>query len=250
MIQNKALIQDVSLNIKNGDMISIIGPNGSGKSTIIKLISGELLPSSGNIFFKTKDINDWDISHLASCRSVLSQSNHLSFPFSVLDIVRMGRYPLSDTGKENDDSICLEILNLFDLNDQINQNYTTLSGGEKQRVQLSRVFAQIWEKDSYNNKLLILDEPTSFLDIKHQYLLFDILNGMNSKGLTILMVLHDINHAISNSNKLIMLKDSKLISYGKIKEILTSEILKEVFDINLNLSNNKNFSNPLVLYKN
>ena len=238
-INDKLLIGDINLDIFEGDMVSIIGPNGSGKSTLIKLISNELDANSGSIIIKDKLNSSWSIKELSKFRAVLTQSGHLSFPFSTFDIIRMGRYPF-DTNKDVNDKICVELIDLLDLNNQIDQVYTTLSGGEKQRVQLARVFAQIWSDNTYEGKILMLDEPTSFLDIKHQYSLFKILKSLNSKGLTIMMVLHDINHALSYSEKIIMLKDSNLMGFGKINEIISSEILEKLFNLKLNLiKNNK-----------
>ena len=238
-INNKLLIRDITLDILEGDMVSIIGPNGSGKSTLIKLVSNELSANSGSIIIKDKLNSSWSIKELSKFRAVLTQSGHLSFPFSTFDIIRMGRYPF-ETNKVVNDKICIELIDLLDLNNQIDQVYTTLSGGEKQRVQLARVFAQIWSDNTYEGKILMLDEPTSFLDIKHQYSLFKILKSLNSKGLTIMMVLHDINHALSYSEKIIMLKDSNLMGFGKINEIINSEILEKLFNLKLNLiKNNK-----------
>ncbi len=238
-INNKLLIRDITLDILEGDMVSIIGPNGSGKSTLIKLVSNELSANSGSILIKDKLNSSWSIKELSKFRAVLTQSGHLSFPFSTFDIIRMGRYPF-ETNKVVNDKICIELIDLLDLNNQIDQVYTTLSGGEKQRVQLARVFAQIWSDNTYEGKILMLDEPTSFLDIKHQYSLFKILKSLNSKGLTIMMVLHDINHALSYSEKIIMLKDSNLMGFGKINEIINSEILEKLFNLKLNLiKNNK-----------
>ena len=238
-INDKLLIRDINLDILEGDMVSIIGPNGSGKSTLIKLVSNELSANSGTIIIKDKLNSSWNIKELSKFRAVLTQSGHLSFPFSTFDIIRMGRYPF-ETNKVVNDKICIELIDLLDLNNQIDQVYTTLSGGEKQRVQLARVFAQIWSDNTYEGKILILDEPTSFLDIKHQYSLFKILKSLNSKGLTIMMVLHDINHALSYSEKIIMLKDSNLMGFGKINEIINSEILEKLFNLKLNLiKNNK-----------
>ena len=238
-INNKFLIRDITLDILEGDMVSIIGPNGSGKSTLIKLVSNELSANSGSIIIKDKLNSSWSIKELSKFRAVLTQSGHLSFPFSTFDIIRMGRYPF-ETNKVVNDKICIELVDLLDLNNQIDQVYTTLSGGEKQRVQLARVFAQIWSDNTYEGKILMLDEPTSFLDIKHQYSLFKILKSLNSKGLTIMMVLHDINHALFYSEKIIMLKDSNLMGFGKINEIINSEILEKLFNLKLNLiKNNK-----------
>ena len=249
-INEKTLLDNLSLKIKEGDMISIIGPNGSGKSTLVKLISGELNPSKGLVLFNNKSNQEWDPIQLALNRSVLSQANHLSFSFSVFDIVMMGRYPAKSLGlNENHHEICKLILKKFDLIECINRNYTTLSGGEKQRVQLARVIAQIWSKNHFSNKLLILDEPTSYLDIKHQDFLFEFLELLNKKGLTIIMVLHDLNHAIIKSNKIIMLKNSKLIAFGDVNKIIHLDKLSQVFDVKLDLIKNKKLKKPIISFK-
>ena len=245
-IKNKLILNDISLHIESGDMISIVGPNGSGKTTLLRTISNEIPISDGKIEFMNKNILDWGLNEYANKKAVLSQSNNLVFPFSVIDIVKMGRFPLSNKGNQTEENnLCKKILNIFDLNDYIDQNYITLSGGEKQRVQLARVIAQIWS-DDYSKKILILDEPTSYLDIKHQYLLFKFLKELNQKGLTIIMVLHDLNHALSNSNKIAVLKDSKLISYGKTKNIISEELIKNVFEIDLKLINYEGSTTPII----
>ena len=247
LINKKELIKNVSFDVESGDMISIIGPNGSGKSTLIKLITGELKPTEGNILLNNINLNNWDTEKLANFRSVLPQSNNLVFPFSVLDIVKMGRYPIKNSSEKNNNLICEKIIDIFDLSKHIHQNYITLSGGEKQRVQLARTLAQIWSETNYKNKLLIIDEPTSFLDINHQCSLFDLLNKINKKGLTIIMVLHDLNQAMLNSNKLIILKKAKLVVYQNTEKINTNK-LEEVFDVQIDLVKNKNIKKNLISY--
>ena len=245
-IREKLILNDISLDVKSGDMVSIIGPNGSGKTTMLKAISNELNISDGEIIFNKKNISNWDIGDLANEKSVLSQSSNLVFPFTVIDIVKMGRFPIKNKGNQNqENNLCEKILDIFDLTDYVNQNYITLSGGEKQRVQLARVVAQIWSED-YSEKILLLDEPTSYLDIKHQYLLFNFLKTLNEKGLTIMMVLHDLNHALSNSNKVAVLKDSQLISYGDTKKVITENLINKVFEIDLKLINYEGNDVPII----
>ena len=202
----------------------------------------------GSISFLNKEIKDWDLAKIANCRAVLSQSNYLSFPFSVFNIVKMGRYPIDNNDNfDLENEICMKILDNFDLSSHANQSYTTLSGGEKQRVQLSRVLAQIYSADSYKGKMLLLDEPTSYLDIKHQQVLFDLLKGLNKKGLTVIMVLHDLNHAVMHSNKIMMLKKTEMISFGESENVINEENLSKVFDINLKLINNKDVKKPIIV---
>ena len=157
----------------------------------------------------------------------------------------MGRFPYKESNNTSID-ICNKIVEIFKMKDKLKQNYMTLSGGEKQRVQLARIIAQIWSEDNLNNKLLLLDEPTSFLDIKHQHELFDFLKYLNNKGLTILMVLHDINHALSNSNKILLLKDSKIVDYGKSEHVITEKNLLEAYDTKLKLTKTENSKRPII----
>ena len=156
----------------------------------------------------------------------------------------MGRFPYKESNNTSID-ICNKIVEIFKMKDKLKQNYMTLSGGEKQRVQLARSIAQIWSED-YSDKLLILDEPTSYLDIKHQQALFSFLKILNSKGLTIIMVLHDLNHAMLNSNKIILLKNSQLISFGKAKDIINKNVLNKVFEIDLKLINYDGLDIPFI----
>ena len=235
-INNKKIINDVSFQIEFNDFISIVGPNGSGKSTIIKLISGDVLPNDGSIYILGKKQCDWDISDLACQRSILGQFNNLSFAFTVMDVLKMGVFPLQSKLIEvSERKLYDKLLNIFDLEHLKEQIYTTLSGGEKQRVQLARVISQIWSSDNFDKKILILDEPTSFLDIKHQLSLFSFLKDLNNKGLTIVMVMHDINQAIVNSNKILFLKSGKLIDFGNTDLVVNNSILKDVFDVNFKI---------------
>jgi len=248
VINGKKIVDDVSFDVKSGDMISIIGPNGSGKSTLIRLISGELIPTNGKVFFQDKLINDWNSDELSRNRSVLSQSSSISFPFSVMDIAKMGVYPynLKSNKIGYDESIINDILRVFDLRDYIDRNYMTLSGGEKQRVQLARVLIQVCCNSDYENKLLMLDEPTSFLDIKYQSILFNFLKDLNNQKLTIMMVLHDINHAIFKSNKIIMLKNGSVFSYDLTKPSISVKLFNSLFDSQFKIVGTKDSSEILV----
>ena len=247
-VKDKFLINDISIQINKGDMVSIIGPNGSGKSTLMKLFSGEINPTNGYIKIQNKLINEWDMISLAKERSILSQTNNLSFPFRVIDIVKMGRYPYFND-QNNNRKICELLIRKFDLKNYINRNYTTLSGGEKQRVHLARIFSQIWS-DNFESKVVLLDEPTSFLDIKHQFMLFKFLFELNLKGLTVVMVLHDINQAIDVSKKIIMLKDSKLLNFSNQKDCITTNNLKKLFDIDLDITKNNKLDKKIITFKN
>tara|TARA_Y100001960_G_C14597057_1_gene788709 strand:+ start:214 stop:996 length:783 start_codon:yes stop_codon:yes gene_type:complete len=244
-LNEKFINENISFSIKNGELISIIGPNGSGKTTMLRLMSGEINPTLGTVYFKNKNLLSWDIKELAKYRSVLSQSDVLSFPFTVKDIISMGRYPFNNQQNLDvayDRMIIDDMIDYFDLKEFSNRNYLTLSGGEKQRVQLARVFSQICDKKNINNKLIMLDEPVSFLDIYHQIKLYDLIRKLNKQGLTVVMVLHDLNHALSYSKKVMMLKKSKLEYSGLTKDTINKNTIQEIFKINSKSSfYNQNF---------
>ena len=239
-IGKKILINNITFCVKKGDIISIIGPNGAGKSTLVRLISGELKSFNGIIKINDTNLEQWDIEDLALHRSVLHQASHISFAFTVKDIIKMGSYPHDLKEK----SIHLhpayfELLDVFDLIDYENRIYTSLSGGEKQRAQLARAILQVIISRDFKDKILILDEPTSFLDIKHQLSLFEYLKKLNKKGLSIIMVLHDLNLAISNSDKILILKEGKMFKFGEVKRVITKESLKNAFEANFDLYYNE-----------
>jgi len=241
-IDDFSINEDISFFISPKDLISIIGPNGSGKTTLLRLISGELRPTSGGIFFKGKNIINWDPMDLACERSMLSQLNNLSFPFKVYDVIQMGRFPVKQKSYLDIDiekKIMEEILGCFDLKELINKNYLVLSGGEKQRVQLARTFIQIWTLDSFNDKLIILDEPTSFLDIYYQLKLYKLIKKLNNKGLAFIMVLHDINHAFLYSKKVMMMENARLKYFGDVKKIINEKNIKDIFKVKLSEFINK-----------
>lgn len=162
-VKGKTLIKDVSANFEKAKINLILGPNGAGKSTLIKLINGELQATKGNILFEGLNLKQISRKAQAQFRAVLSQSLELSFPLSVHEVVLMGRYPHFESKPgTNDLEICEESMKLFDLQEIKARNYLTLSGGEKQRVQFARVWAQIWEPIKGKSRLLLLDEPLTF----------------------------------------------------------------------------------------
>ena len=233
-IKGKTLIKDVSANFEKAKINLILGPNGAGKSTLIKLISGELKPTQGNILFEGLNLQQTSLNEQAQFRAVLSQSLELSFPLNVHEVVLMGRYPhFKSKPTTSDLEICEDSMTLFDVHEMRNRNYLTLSGGEKQRVQFARVFAQIWHPIKGKSRLLLLDEPLTFLDIFYQYDLMEkIENFMDSNpDLTVIGVVHDINIAAKFSNAVMLLKNSKVFDYGASKEVLTEKNIYEVFKV-------------------
>src|SRR5206468_4796831 len=169
-----------------------MGANGAGKSTLLKLLAGDLKPSAGKIWWEKKEISDYSKKELAVQRAVLSQHYNISFPITVQEIVMMGRYPhFSSNPGEVDLAICREAMDLMSVREFAERDYNTLSGGEAQKVQMSRVLAQVW--DAQNEKILYLDEPVSHLDVRFQHQLLRAAKDWCRNQTTVIAILHDIN---------------------------------------------------------
>ncbi len=235
-INDKPLIKDVSIDFENGKMHLILGPNGAGKSTLIKLISGALKPSAGTIHFDNTNLQNCALKEQARYRAVLSQNLELSFPLKVKEVVLMGRYPhVEGHAQSNDYEICKKAMQLFNIESMKNRNYLTLSGGEKQRVQFARVFAQIWEPIEGKQRWLLLDEPLTFLDIFYQYDLMQKIRVFMQANpdLTVIGVVHDINIAAKFSDSILLMKDTQVFDFGQVASVLTPTHIYDVFKVNV-----------------
>ena len=235
-IGTKILVKEVSLQIVPGEFVVIMGANGAGKSTLLKMMAGSLYPTAGNLFFKGKEISQYKTEELAKQRAVLSQHYHISFPMLAREIVMMGRYPYFDHQPKPADekwvTACLERMQVLSLADR---DYNTLSGGEAQKVQMSRVLAQIGETSPEQTKLLLLDEPVSHLDIKYQHQLLQQARTLCQNHTAVAAVLHDINLALKYADRILFMKDGQIIHSLPKQEPITIEMLKEIFDVDANI---------------
>ena len=229
-IGSKTLLHPISLKLEAGKLHLILGPNGAGKSTLVKLLSDQQKPSSGNVFYDDHKLSSYKVDRLAKFRAVLSQSVDFAFPLTVNEVVMMGRYPhFSSSPKTADKEIVDQAMNLFQVESLQERDYTTLSGGEKQRVHFARIMAQIWPEDS-SNKVLFLDEPLTYLDIKFQYDFLNLISKFLKKhNLTVIGVLHDLNLAARFADHLILLNHGHLIAQGSQVDVLTSENIEKVY---------------------
>lgn len=248
-IDKKEIVRNISAEFLPGEFNVILGPNGSGKSTFLKIFSGEINGYSGSVFYNQTNISKEKKEMLAKCRAVLSQQPELSFPLTVDEVIMMGRYPhfhFSPTKK--DIAICNEVIDKLDLSVFKERKYLTLSGGEKQRVQLARILTQIWETDSSTVRYLFLDEPLNNLDISHQQEILQLTKEFTGSNTVIVAVLHDINLAAQYADKLFFLKDGQLLAQGKPAEVLTPGLLLQVFNTSTTIIQNPVSSTPLVLF--
>jgi iron complex transport system ATP-binding protein len=192
------ILDDVSVSFAPGRFNVILGPNGAGKSTLLKIATGLLTPTSGTVRYGERVLSDFAAPALARKRAVLSQRVELAFPLDVEDVVLMGRYPhYGRTPSKRDREIVTRALDIVGMTERRRQRYTTLSGGEQQKVQLARVLAQIWNYDEPREpKYLFLDEPTTSLDVHYQLHLLDVARGLLDFECTIIAILHYITMAL------------------------------------------------------
>lgn len=233
IIGKSFLVKEVSLMIRPGEFVVIMGPNGAGKSTLLKMMSGTILPTAGNILFKGEKISGYKTEVLARHRAVLSQHYHISFPLSVREMVMMGRYPyFKNHPLPMDEVIVDNQMDKMEISHLRDRNYHTLSGGEAQKVHMSRVLAQIGDTSVTQEKLLLLDEPVSHLDIKYQHQLLQEAKSLCRKQVAVAAVLHDVNLALKYADKIFFMKGGHIIRTLSKNEPITAELLKEVFDMN------------------
>jgi len=248
-IGRKQILKNVSAEFEPGEFNMILGPNGSGKSSFLKIFSGELDKYQGTIFYNDKLIKSLHKEELAKRRAVLSQQPELSFPLLVDEVVMMGRYPhFTFNPNKKDITICREVIDRMNLNEFRQRNYLTLSGGEKQRVQYARVLAQIWEKPVEGYRYLFLDEPLNSLDISYQHEFLVAAVELLKDHTVLIAVMHDINLAAHYADNLFFLKEGELVVHGRPKDILTENIIEQVFNIKTTVIENPVTGKPLVVY--
>jgi len=225
----KKVINEVSLKLHKGDFHVVLGPNGEGKSTLLKLLAGELETNVGDIRFDGKKLNRFSLKELSKKRAVLPQLNQFLFPMSVYEVCALGRTPyMGSTLNLEDKKIIEESLIAVDMWSYADQEYSKISGGEQQRVQIARILCQ-------QTDLLLLDEPFTALDIKHQIELMELLVGLTCKGKTILCIMHDINFALRYASHLSFLKDGRLAFQGVPEDIKNAEVIESVYDVKAEL---------------
>lgn len=228
------VIKGLDLSIKQGKVTTLIGANGCGKSTLFNLITKNLRPNSGEIRLEGKDISQVKLKDFARQVAIVHQYNTAPADISVEKLVAFGRTPYHGFGspsnsEEDEEKIkrALEITNTEKLKDKA---VAQLSGGQKQRVWIAMALAQ-------DTKILFLDEPTTYLDIRYQLQILKLVRKLNEEyGMTVIMVLHDINQSLYYSDEIVAMKDGRITAQGKPEEIITSKLIKNVYDVELGIS--------------
>ncbi|MDR1903954.1 MAG: ABC transporter ATP-binding protein [Treponema sp.] len=223
-LSGNEILRSISFDTADNKFIGIIGPNGSGKTTLLKCIYRVLKPDRGAVFFDGTDMHSFSVKETARKMGVVSQHNYYNFDFTVREIVLMGRAPHKkqmERDTAEDFSIVDEAIKTVDMESYADRRFSTLSGGEQQRVILARALAQ-------QTKCLILDEPTNHLDVKYQFQLLNLLKKLNH---TVIAALHDLNIAVSYCDYIYVLKAGLLKGHGTPRELLTPRLLREIYEV-------------------
>ena len=222
-------MEDISFGLEKGFFLSILGPNGSGKTTLLKIIAGLFKQDKGEIKINGKEISSYGKKELASLISYVPQTIYSVFPYSVYEIVMMGRNPylnMFGIEKKKDVEIVEEYLRLLEICDIKEKGINEVSGGEAQRAFIARALAQ-------EPELILLDEPNAHLDIKHQILIFEILSKLiEKKNISVVSVSHNLNLIAQFTDRVIALKNGRLILDGDKRTILSSENINNIFEVN------------------
>lgn len=229
---DKAVVDNVSLNIEKGKITSFIGPNGAGKSTVLSMISRIMEKDSGSVIIDGKDLEKWDNKELAKKISILKQANNINVRLTIKEIVSFGRYPYCDGRLTAEDMKYVdEAIEYMKLKDIENRYLDELSGGQRQRAYIAMVIAQ-------NTEYVLLDEPLNNLDMKHSVSMMKVFrNLVDELGKTVVVVMHDINFASVYSDNIVVLKDGKIAKDDITENIINKETLEDIYEMEFDIKN-------------
>src|SRR5215213_3789562 len=231
-VGGKALVSDVSVSFAPGRLHLIVGPNGAGKSTLVKVLARLLRPQAGRVEYEGADVGRAGEAELAKRRAVLSQAVEVAFPLTVREVVMMGRHPhFGSRPGPADEKIVDELMGFFDVTEFVERDYQTLSGGERQRVNFARVLAQLW-RPGERCRFLFLDEPLTFLDIRHQIDFMKKVRAFaDASDVVTVGVVHDLNLAARFADQLILLDRGRIAAAGAPADVLTADRIRDVFGV-------------------
>jgi iron complex transport system ATP-binding protein len=226
------VLKDITIEVGLGELLCIVGPNGSGKSTLLKCINRILKTQQNTVLIDGKDAGKINLKELSKMMGYVPQSSMSTFPFTVFDVVLMGRKPYIHWSlSERDSEIVAEMLDYLGISELAMRHYNELSGGEQQKVIIARALTQ-------QPQILLLDEPTSSLDIKHQLEILCILRSLaQTKHCSVIMAMHDLNLAGRFSDRMLMLKQGCIYAVGTPEDVLTEENIDSVYGIKAQISN-------------
>jgi len=222
------LLDGLDLEARAGEVVAVIGPNGAGKSSLVRVLSGEWTPTGGAVHLDGRPLGGIGLRERARRLAVLPQYSMLDFPFSGREVIAMSRMP-HDSPASVDRAIVDDVIAALGLEALAARVYTTLSGGEKQRIQIARVLAQLWE--SPEAACYLLDEPTAPLDLAHQLLLAETVASIKQQGAGFLLVMHDINLAARLCDRMVLLSNGRVAAQGLPADVLVADHLRDVYGV-------------------
>lgn len=249
IIENKTIVDRVSMKLERNKFSVILGKNGAGKSTFLKALTGDVKRASGEIMVEDRPLESIEPIYLARKRAVMMQNLSLTFGFTAEQVVMMGRSPhVGGFESKRDRQIvreCMKQAGVDHLSDRI---FPTLSGGEQQRVQIARMIAQLWERmEERRPCALLLDEPLSSLDLSHQHSIMRLIKDLCKKGVAVLMILHDLNLAAQYADEVHIMKNGRTYALGTPNDVFKSEIIEMAFDCPVQIIQHPLHSCPLVI---
>lgn len=229
----RSILEDVSVSVRPGRLLAILGPNGAGKSTLLGLLAGERRPDRGEVLIDGRPSAGWSPRELARCRAVMPQSASAAADFLVEEVVALGRLPFARSQHALQDGEAVEeSIRTAGVAPLAGRRYGVLSGGERQRVQWARVLAQLWSRDREGHgRALLLDEPTSAMDLRHQGALLSQARRLAGGGMAVAAVLHDLNLAAAYADDVLLLREGRTVAGGPAAEVLTPGPLSECFGV-------------------
>jgi iron complex transport system ATP-binding protein len=228
----RPILNGIDVSLAPGHVTAILGPNGAGKTSLLRILSGEWHPTSGKVELNGTALHDIPVKRLGQLRAYLHQESSLDFAFTVLEVVLLGRSPHMRGGERPEDyRAARQALKDVDLSDREGDFYTSLSGGEKQRVHLARVLAQMDVPSSGESRYLFLDEPTNNLDLSHQRTIFQVARRIAKSDTAVCMVLHDLNQAIRHADRICILDKGRVALAGEPSQIALSPECERIFGV-------------------
>lgn len=238
-IGRATILDDVSLRVDYGRLVALVGPNGAGKSTLLGALAGDVRPARGEVLIDGVPLRSLGTRALARRRSILLQANRVAFPFAVSQVVEMGCAPWQGAGRD-DDAIIADALHRADIVHLAHRSFGSLSGGEQARVSFARVLVQ-------DTPIVLLDEPTAALDLRHQEELLRIARELADEGRAVVAVLHDLSLAAGYAHDLAMLDEGRMVAVGSPMEVLTQERVERVYATEVGVVADPINGHPLVL---
>ena len=235
------ILQDASISVRAGELHALLGPNGAGKSTLFGVLAGDTAPTSGHVTLNGTPLTAHKPKDLARMRGVLLQQNAVTFSFTAREVVAMGRVPWARTPAEDDDDEAIdEAMAKTDVLTLADRTVTSLSGGERARVALARVLAQ-------RTRLLLLDEPTAALDLRHHEEVLQIARAEADNGAAVAVVLHDLDAALAVADRVTLLARGRVVAQGAAREVLTAERIEEVYGQVVDVLTHPDTGEPIIV---